>query len=48
MTINASSKTSIEINGKILPITNTFTYLGSTMRYDGGASEDIKSRIGKA
>ena len=48
MTINVSNSTPIKLNGKDLPTTNTFTYLGSIVCNDGGASEDIKTRIGKA
>ena len=45
MTLNTAP---IQINGKKLPTTNTFTYFGSTVHNDGGASENIKNRIGKA
>ena len=48
ITINVSNSTPIKLNGKDLPKTNTFTYLGSILCNDGGASEDIKTRIGKA
>ena len=48
MTIYVSNSTPIKLNDKDLQTTNTFTYLGIIVCNDGGASEDIKTRIGKA
>jgi len=33
---------------KISPITEIFTYLGSTVRNDGGSGNDIMNRLNKA
>ena len=48
MTLNVTNPTSIHVDGKDIPITETFTYLGSTVRNDGGAGNDIKNRLNKA
>ena len=48
MSLNTNNPAPIIINGKSLPQTDTFTYLGSTVRSDGGANTDIKQRLSKA
>jgi hypothetical protein len=41
-------KTKLEVNGKIIEKTEKFQYLGSLVKIDGGAEEDVKNRISKA
>ena len=48
MTLNIPNPSPIQVNGADLPTAEEFTYLGSTVRYDGGAGSDIKSRLSKA
>jgi len=36
------------VNGEDFPTTEELTYLGSTVRHDGGAGSDIKNRLNKA
>ena len=48
MTLNIQNPLPIQVNGNDLPITEEFTYLGSTVRHDGGAHNDIKNRLNKA
>ena len=48
MTLNVNNPTKIEIDGDELPTTEEFTYLGSTVRSDGGAGKDIRNRLCKA
>ena len=48
MMLNVTTPEAIRLNGKDLPVTDCFTYLGSVVRNDGGAADDIKSRLGKA
>lgn len=48
MALNISDPLPIHVNGEALLTTNEFTYLGSIVRYDGGAHNDIKNRINKA
>ena len=48
MTLNITNLTPIQVDGKYLPNTETFTYLGSTVRNDGGAGNDIMNRLSKA
>ncbi|KAL9971331.1 hypothetical protein ACROYT_G023842 [Oculina patagonica] len=43
-----NSDISFEVNGKDLPMTEQFKYLGSIVRQDGGAGIDIQSRLNKA
>ena len=38
----------VKVNGEDLPTTEEFTYLGSTVRHDGGAGSDIRNRLNKA
>lgn len=47
MTLNAQNPPSIQIDGANLPTTEEFIYVGSTVRYDGGAGSDIKSWLSK-
>ena len=47
MTLNITNPTPIELDGKVLPNTETFTYLGSTIRNDGSAGNDIMNRLSK-
>ena len=48
MTLNISNPQPIKVNGKDLPMTDQFKYLGSIVRQDGGAGLDIQSRLNKA
>ena len=48
MALNCRVPPDIEINGNHLECSSSFTYLGSTVTFDGGADKDIQSRIGKA
>jgi hypothetical protein len=48
MLLNITNPTPIQVNGEDLPTTEEFTYLGSTVRHDGGAGSDIKNRLNKA
>ena len=48
MRINAKRVTPFTVNEKDIKDTNIFTYLGATITTSGGASEDMKIRIGKA
>jgi hypothetical protein len=47
MTLNITNPTPIELDRKDLPNTETFTYLGSTIRNDGSAGNDIMNRLSK-
>jgi len=47
MTLNFTNPAAIQVDGKDLPITEIFTYLGSTVRNDGGAGNDIMDRLNK-
>ena len=46
--INAANHTAFSVAGDDIKDVNSFTYLGATVTTTGGASEDIKIRIGKA
>jgi hypothetical protein len=46
--INSKIKTKLEVNGNIIEETERFQYLGSLVKIDGGAKEDVKYRISKA
>ena len=48
MMLNVSNPLPIKVNGEELLTTEDFTYLGSTVRYDGGAGSNIKNRLSKA
>ena len=48
MTLITQNLPSIQINGINIPTTEEFSYLGSTVRYDGGTGNDIKSWLNKA
>jgi len=48
MTLNFTNPAAIQVDGKDLPITETFTYMGRTVRNDGGAGNDIMNRLNKA
>ena len=48
MMLNVSNPLPIKVNGEELPTTEEFTYLGSTVKHDGGAGSDIKNRLNKA
>ena len=43
MMLNVLNPTSIKVNGEYLPITEEFTYLGSTVRHNGSAGSNIKN-----
>jgi len=47
MTLNIINPAAIQVDGKDLPITEIFTYMGSTVRNDGGAGNDM-NRLNKA
>ena len=47
-TLNIINPAAIQVDGKDLPITVIFTYLGSTVRNDRGAGNDIMNRSKKA
>ena len=48
MTLNIINSTPIKVYDKDLPTIDRFTYLGSIVRSDGVACDDIKNRIAKA
>ena len=48
MNLNITKPAAIQVVGKDLPITEIFTYLGSTFRNDGGAGNDIMNRLNNA
>ena len=48
MTLNVKDPTPVKEEDDPLQYTEQFTYLGSTVRHDGGARSDIINRIGKA
>ena len=48
MTLNITNRTSVKFLHKYLPAAERFTNLGSIVRRDGGASDDIKNGIAKA
>ena len=48
MMLNVRNPLPIKVNGEDLPTTEEFTYLGSTVRHDGGAGSDIRNRLNKA
>ena len=48
MTRNVQNPAPVKVEEDPLHYTDQFTYLGSTVRHDGGAGSDIINRIGKA
>ena len=48
MTLNVKKPAPVKVNGTELRQTDKFTYLGSVIKPEGGAKEDIQSRLGKA
>ena len=48
MTLNVNAPTPVLLDDQALPSTQTFPYLGSAVRQDGGTNEDIQSRLSKA
>jgi len=48
MTLNTPNPAPIKVEGEDIPATEQFTYLGSIVRHDGGADNDIQSRLNKA
>lgn len=48
MVLNVESPSQVKAYGVDLPRTEQFTYLGSIVRQDGGAENDIKNRLNKA
>ena len=44
MALNISDPLPIHVNGEPLPTTDEFTYLGSTVRHDGGAVHTMTSK----
>ena len=48
MKVNAKNNEAITVNGLVLEDVEKFNYLGATVGKQGGAEEDIKTRLGKA
>ncbi|XP_063427447.1 uncharacterized protein LOC134710955 [Mytilus trossulus] len=48
MTVNMLYTPDIKVNGEQLELVQSFTYLGSIVKSEGGAGQDIKTKIGKA
>ena len=48
MTLNVNAPAPVLLDDQALPSTETFTYLGSVVRQDGGTKEDIQSGLSKA
>ena len=48
MTLNVNAPAPVLLKDQALPSTETFTYLGSVVRHNGGTNEDIHSRLRKA
>ena len=48
MSLNMNAPAPILLDDQALPSTETFTYLASVVRQDGGTKEDIQSRLSKA
>ena len=48
MTLNINASAPVLLDDQALLSTETFTYLGSVVRQDGGTNEDIQSRLSKA
>jgi hypothetical protein len=48
MTASIPSPSAVKVGQSELTSTTIFTYLGSIIRQDGGASMDIQSRLTKA
>ena len=48
MMLNVSNSSPVKVYGEDLQTTEEFTYLGSTVRHDGGAGSDIRNRLNKA
>ena len=48
MTLDVNAPALVLLNDQALPNTESFTYLGSVVRQDGGAKEDIQRRLSKS
>ena len=48
MTLHVNAPAPVLLDGKALPSTKTFAYLGSVVRQDGDTNKDIHSRLSKA
>ena len=48
MALNVTAPAPVLLDDQALPSTETFIYLGSVVRQDGGTNEDIHSRRSKA
>ena len=48
MLLNVSNPKPVQVNREDLPTTAEFTYLGNTVRHDGGAGSDVKNCLNKA
>ena len=46
--LNGPNTSPVKVNGENFPTTEEFTYLCSTVRHDGGAGSDIRSRLNRA
>ena len=47
MTLKMNAPAPVLLDDQALPSTETFTYLGSVVRQDGGTNEDIQSKLSK-
>ena len=47
MTLNENAPALVLLDDQAIPSTETFTYLGSVVRQDGGTNKDIQSRLNK-
>ena len=45
MMLNVTEPSPVTTNGDDLPATEDFIYIGSTVRYNGGASDDTKNLL---
>ena len=48
LSLNTREPPNIELNGQPISCTSSFTYLGSIVTSDGGAEQEVKTRLGKA
>ena len=46
--MNVNAPAPVLLDDQTLPSTETFTYLGSIVRQDGGTNKDIQSRLSKS
>ena len=48
LTLKVNAPSPVLLDDQALPSTETFTFLGSVVRQDGGTKEDIQSGLSKA